>query len=160
MEQIVRWEKRIGDLCHDQCISLSKDVELFLQLDKSDSDHCAYYFIDHGTRTQFWIDDLGPEGPSLPPIASVPYFSELHPVECCRAIIDLVYCRACGRRTILEPCIPFPDALGRPHFQGHGRHHVHAVPSRLYVFEFPFLSKNRPDLCRLYSIQRFVVVRG
>ena len=63
-ERIDSWAKLVEERCSNKLIPLSTDVEVLLQLDDSKPDHCGYYIIDHGTRTQFWIDNPDPNSPN------------------------------------------------------------------------------------------------
>lgn len=113
MDQVVYWAQRLEERCCSEGISLSNDVELFLQLNESEADHCAYYFIKHGTRTQFWIDNVDTEALGLPPTAAcIGGFQ----AECCYTdIINLIDTSACARGAVLETCRAFPDALDQSH---------------------------------------------
>jgi hypothetical protein len=73
MERISYWAKRIENLLFEKDISLSDDVELFLQLEGPD---CAYYFVDHVTHTEFWMDPLDTDHLSLSPVISTSHLSQ------------------------------------------------------------------------------------
>jgi len=45
---------------------LSENVELFLQPEESDDDACGYYFVDHASRTDFWLEDVSSEDVGIP----------------------------------------------------------------------------------------------
>jgi hypothetical protein len=119
MDQVVYWaqrlEERLEELCCSKGISLSNDVELFLQLNELEAEHCAYYFIDHGRRTQFWIDDMDIEALGLAPTVPAACIGGFR-VECCYTdIINLIYTSACAGGAVLETCRAFPDALDQSH---------------------------------------------
>ena len=76
MEKIAFWVKRLEDRCHNEGLSLSNEVELFLQLDETEPDNCAYYFIDHKTRTQFWINNRDTDVLNSPATTSISSLSE------------------------------------------------------------------------------------
>lgn len=50
MAKVSIWITTIKELVVQRNIVLSDSVELFLQID---DDNCAYYFVDHVTRTEF-----------------------------------------------------------------------------------------------------------
>jgi hypothetical protein len=81
MDQVVYWAQVAAQWLNEcRCsegISLPNDVELFLQLNESEAGHCAYYFIEHGTRTQFWIDNMDTQALGLPHTVPVACISEL-----------------------------------------------------------------------------------
>jgi hypothetical protein len=41
--------------------SLPPFAELFLQLDEDDENTCGYYFVDHATKSEFWLKDVTSE---------------------------------------------------------------------------------------------------
>jgi hypothetical protein len=49
-------------------------LELLLQL-KDGEDVCYYYFIDHETRTQFWIHDISTQDLNLYPVTATSHLS-------------------------------------------------------------------------------------
>ncbi|KAF5379101.1 hypothetical protein D9615_005891 [Tricholomella constricta] len=53
MEKVIHWVREIEALLLRKQVVLSDDIELFLQIDDND---CAYYFIDHLSHTEFWLD--------------------------------------------------------------------------------------------------------
>jgi hypothetical protein len=67
MENISHWAKRVEDSLLEKDIPLSENVELFLEPRGSD---CAYYLVDHVTRTEFWMDPLDTEHLNLLPVMS------------------------------------------------------------------------------------------
>jgi hypothetical protein len=69
MERISLWSKMIEDLLFQRNLVISNEIELFIQLD-DDTDSCAYYLIDHSSRTGFWIDALPTDVLGLPPVMS------------------------------------------------------------------------------------------
>jgi hypothetical protein len=48
-------------------IVLSDSVKLFLQIDDDD---CAYYFVNHFTLTEFWLDVLNTDDLNIPLVIS------------------------------------------------------------------------------------------
>ncbi|KAL0946501.1 hypothetical protein HGRIS_012718 [Hohenbuehelia grisea] len=67
LEQITLWALWIENICRDLGISIGADVELFLQIDEAG---CGYYFIDHATRSEFWLEGLDTEELGMPEVAS------------------------------------------------------------------------------------------
>jgi hypothetical protein len=67
MANVSIWITTIEELVAQRNIVLSDNVELFLQIDDDD---CAYYFIDHVTRTEFWLDALNTDDLNIPPVVS------------------------------------------------------------------------------------------
>ncbi|KAF7336161.1 hypothetical protein MVEN_02163500 [Mycena venus] len=61
------WIRYIEGLISDAEITVSGDIELFLQLEGPD---CAYYFVDHATCTQFWLESSDTERLDLPTVTS------------------------------------------------------------------------------------------
>ncbi|KAG2078581.1 hypothetical protein BDR04DRAFT_322279 [Suillus decipiens] len=54
------------DRCADELCDLARkkspnfdadDIELVVQVVPDRTDSCRYYFVDHATRTLFWLDD-------------------------------------------------------------------------------------------------------
>ena len=100
MKRMTCWVKRFHERFIREGISHPDGVELFLQLGDSDeSDSCAYYFIDHGSRKEFWIDPFDPEVLGLPPVTSIPHLSEFCALH--GAMVSLVYFIP---ESILEEC--------------------------------------------------------
>lgn len=87
-ERFESWTKLIEERCRNELIPLSKSVEVLLQLDDLKQGHCGYYLIDHGTRTQFWIDHPGSE--------SSFNSSKSRVVKRCNDIINAIRHRACS----------------------------------------------------------------
>jgi hypothetical protein len=69
MEKIEYAVKWMEDLISQRNVTLSDNVELFLHIDES-SDAISYYFIDHLSRTQFWLDQMPTQVLNLPPVVS------------------------------------------------------------------------------------------
>jgi len=65
--------KSMEDELAKRSLSFSNSVELFLQLSEfgeDDDDEWSYYFIDHSSRTQFWIDHIAADVLDVPAVAS------------------------------------------------------------------------------------------
>jgi hypothetical protein len=53
-------------------ILISEDIELFVEFEEKD---CAYYFVDHATSAQFWLEKSDTEKLDLPYVASTSQLS-------------------------------------------------------------------------------------
>ncbi|KAG6847623.1 hypothetical protein H0H93_006975, partial [Arthromyces matolae] len=73
MERVDYWIKDIEDTLPKKGIVLSDKVELFIEVD--DDNDCAFYFIDHHTRTQFWLDNVTTEDMGIDPVVSPSHLS-------------------------------------------------------------------------------------
>ncbi|SJK98591.1 uncharacterized protein ARMOST_01859 [Armillaria ostoyae] len=67
MAKVDRWTKKIETLLDEKSISVSSNIELFIKIEEDD---CAYYFVDHTTRTEFWLDVIETDALGLPDVAS------------------------------------------------------------------------------------------
>lgn len=67
MAKVGGWSRTIEELIAQKHIVLSDNIELFLQIDDND---CAYYFVDHATRTEFWLDALNTDDLGISAVAS------------------------------------------------------------------------------------------
>ncbi|KAJ7913183.1 hypothetical protein B0H13DRAFT_2470993 [Mycena leptocephala] len=69
MENLSRWIEHIETiLSSDAQVTITRDVELFLELEE---ENCTYYFVNHATCDQFWLEDTDTEELNLPPVISV-----------------------------------------------------------------------------------------
>ncbi|KAJ7664313.1 hypothetical protein B0H17DRAFT_1091939 [Mycena rosella] len=66
--KVTGWIKKIEDIVADKSFPLSDQVELFIKIEGED---CAYYFVDHATRAQTWIEETGTYDLGLPPVVSL-----------------------------------------------------------------------------------------
>ncbi|KAJ7352101.1 hypothetical protein DFH08DRAFT_857956 [Mycena albidolilacea] len=66
-ETVCGWIARIEHLLADMKILISEDIELFVEFKGQD---CAYYFVDHATSAQFWLEKSDTEKLDLPYVAS------------------------------------------------------------------------------------------
>lgn len=55
-EKVARWCSYIEQLSIDRNVFLPDSSELYVQLEEDGG--CLYYFIDHASRTQFWIESV------------------------------------------------------------------------------------------------------
>ncbi|KAF7335713.1 hypothetical protein MVEN_02226800 [Mycena venus] len=62
-----RWIAHIECLLSEVEITVSGDLELFVQLE---GQNCAYYFVDHATCAQFWLENSDTERLGLDPVTS------------------------------------------------------------------------------------------
>ncbi|KAF7334018.1 hypothetical protein MVEN_02307000 [Mycena venus] len=72
LDQVTRWIKKIEDLMADKNFPVSGQLELFIKIEDED---CAYYFVDHATRAESWLEDIDTDNLGLPPVVSL---SQLH----------------------------------------------------------------------------------
>ncbi|KAF8134697.1 hypothetical protein K438DRAFT_1997638 [Mycena galopus ATCC 62051] len=62
-----RWIEHIECLLSDANITISGDIELFVELD---GPNCAYYFVNHATCAQFWLENGDTDSLGLPTVTS------------------------------------------------------------------------------------------
>ncbi|KAJ7645190.1 hypothetical protein DFH06DRAFT_1096919 [Mycena polygramma] len=67
MENVGRWIKHIEALLSDVEIQISEDFELFVEID---GENCAYYFVDHATCAQFWLESSDTDRLGLQQVSS------------------------------------------------------------------------------------------
>lgn len=72
MTRITFWSETIERLLQKNEIVLSAQTELFLQIEDND---CAYYFIDHTARTEFWLDVVSTDDLNMLPVVSPTHLS-------------------------------------------------------------------------------------
>ncbi|TFK26155.1 hypothetical protein FA15DRAFT_667833 [Coprinopsis marcescibilis] len=65
--KITKWISHIEKQALHKSFNLSSSVELYLQLEDDD---CNYYFVDHSTRTLFWLDAFETHEVGLLPVVS------------------------------------------------------------------------------------------
>ncbi len=73
MRKLSFWLTMIEALCEERQIVIHSGVELFIQLEEFG---CAYYFVDHFSRTEFWLDEADTNEIGLPQVASEEHLSE------------------------------------------------------------------------------------
>jgi hypothetical protein len=73
MAKINSYIKIIEELLVEKEIVLSDDVELFIQVGDDDF---TYYFVDHTTRTQFWLDEFDTDDLGLSSVVSATHLSK------------------------------------------------------------------------------------
>ncbi|KAJ6608132.1 hypothetical protein B0H10DRAFT_2303725 [Mycena sp. CBHHK59/15] len=66
-ESISHWIERIQEILTEKKVPISENIELFIKVKGHD---CAYYFVDHSSRIQFWLDDHNTADFGLPPVIS------------------------------------------------------------------------------------------
>jgi len=66
-ETACRWIAHIECLLSDVEVTISGDIELFVELEEQ---NCAYYFVDHATCAQFWLENSDTDRLGLPPVTS------------------------------------------------------------------------------------------
>jgi hypothetical protein len=75
MEKITYWSEGMQEVLAHRGITIGGDVELLLQLDDEDPDSCAYYFVDHATRSVFWLHEVSTQDLNLYPVTSKSHLS-------------------------------------------------------------------------------------
>ncbi|KAJ6473316.1 hypothetical protein DFH09DRAFT_1057753 [Mycena vulgaris] len=68
LDKVTRWIKKIEDIVADKSFPISDQVELFIKIEGED---CAYYFVNHTTRAQSWMEDIDTDELGLPPVVSL-----------------------------------------------------------------------------------------
>ncbi|KAJ7126102.1 hypothetical protein C8R44DRAFT_119891 [Mycena epipterygia] len=68
LDKVTRWLKKIEDIIADKGFPVSDQLELFIKIEDED---CAYYFVDHATRAQSWLEDTDTDDLGLPPVVSL-----------------------------------------------------------------------------------------
>jgi hypothetical protein len=75
MDKIIYWSEGIQALLSHKGTTIGENVELLLQLDDEYPDSCAYYFVDHATRSVFWLHEVSTEDLNLYPVTSKSHLS-------------------------------------------------------------------------------------
>ena len=60
---------------------LPRNAELYVRVDRS-SEECAYYFVDHDTQTEFWVQDIKMEDLGMPSVSSIWHISKGNNCSC------------------------------------------------------------------------------
>ncbi|KAF7355801.1 hypothetical protein MVEN_00908200 [Mycena venus] len=68
LEKVTRWIERIDDLIASKNFPVSDQLELFIKMEDED---CAYYFVDHATQAEAWLEDIDTDDLGLPPVVSL-----------------------------------------------------------------------------------------
>jgi hypothetical protein len=74
MDKISTWASSIEDALRIKGITLSATTELFLEPYEG-LESCGYYFVDHATRSEFWIDRVSTEVLDLQRVVSISHLS-------------------------------------------------------------------------------------
>lgn len=74
MDKISAWANGIEEAFRIKGITLSATIELFLE-PREDLESCGYYFVDHATRSEFWIDQVSTDILDLEPVVSISHLS-------------------------------------------------------------------------------------
>jgi hypothetical protein len=74
MAKVNSWSRMIEELAAEKNIVLSDDVELFLQIDDDD---CTYYFVDHATRMEFWLDEVNTNDLNISGVVSASHLRQI-----------------------------------------------------------------------------------
>ena len=73
-EQLGSWIDLISNVLKQREIQLADTVELYLELEDT-TKSCLYYFVDHATRSVFWLDEHSTEDLYMRPIVSDSHLS-------------------------------------------------------------------------------------
>ncbi|KAJ6615927.1 hypothetical protein B0H10DRAFT_1879518 [Mycena sp. CBHHK59/15] len=68
LDNVTRWIEKIDQVVLDKSFPISDQIELFIKIDDAG---CAYYFVDHATRTQCWLEEMDTYDLGLSPVVSV-----------------------------------------------------------------------------------------
>ncbi|KAJ6586470.1 hypothetical protein DFH09DRAFT_1274909 [Mycena vulgaris] len=68
LKNVCLWIDLIQEMLSNTKTPISGGTELFIKLEDDD---CAYYFVDHVTRTQFWLESSDTDTLGLPPVISI-----------------------------------------------------------------------------------------
>ncbi|TFK49053.1 hypothetical protein OE88DRAFT_1737266 [Heliocybe sulcata] len=63
LEQICKWTIYFAQLLKERDIQDVATIELYLELSP---EGCLYYFVDHSSRREFWLEDINTEALELP----------------------------------------------------------------------------------------------
>jgi hypothetical protein len=74
MDKISAWANGAEDALRIKGIMPSATTELFLEPCET-LESCGYYFVDHTTRTEFWIDQVSTELLQLDGVVSISHLS-------------------------------------------------------------------------------------
>ncbi|KAJ4490175.1 hypothetical protein J3R30DRAFT_3360969 [Lentinula aciculospora] len=72
LDKVLLWVKIIEDLLEEKNIPLSDSVELYILLEDAG---CAYYLVDHASRSQFWLEAIPSEDLGIPNVDSPSHLS-------------------------------------------------------------------------------------
>lgn len=78
--RITRWAEKLDILIENDDLVLPDDYEIFITVAAED-DGCKYYFVDHTTRTVFWLEEIDPErhGLELAQVCSIAHMRTFRP---------------------------------------------------------------------------------
>lgn len=106
MAKVNFWSKSIEDILAQRSATVSDDLELFIQIE---GDDCAYYFVDHSTRTEFWLEAFSTEDLNMFPVVSPSHLSMFLHITLPDAPAHRPS-RTCIRRALLVSYRTFPNA--------------------------------------------------
>ncbi|KAJ3935810.1 MAG: hypothetical protein NXY57DRAFT_957825 [Lentinula lateritia] len=72
LDNVLFWVKLIEAILTEKNIPILPTIELFVLIEETG---CAYYFIDHGSRSQFWLDSIQSEDLGIPDVVSPSHLS-------------------------------------------------------------------------------------
>jgi hypothetical protein len=104
MDKISFWASRVEDALRIKGVIPPATTELFLE-PYEDMETCGYYFIDHTTRSESWIDQVSTEVLQLERVVSISHLSASDVTEFFLCIFNHCYLLRNGsRRTLLDTC--------------------------------------------------------
>ncbi|KAJ7081755.1 hypothetical protein C8R44DRAFT_823400 [Mycena epipterygia] len=68
LENVCCWIDHIQQILSNTQPRVSGAIELFIKLEE---ENCAYYFVDHATRAQFWLESSSTDELGQPPVISI-----------------------------------------------------------------------------------------
>ncbi|KAJ3736665.1 hypothetical protein DFJ43DRAFT_1050094 [Lentinula guzmanii] len=72
LDTVVFWIKKIEALIEEKNMPLSDSIELYILIEDTG---CAYYFIDHASRSLFWLEAIPSEQLNIPDVGSSSHLS-------------------------------------------------------------------------------------
>lgn len=70
LERVLHWTQEIDHAIRRSGIPSSDNFELSLALDADDESSCLYYFVDHSTRSTFWLEPIPTTLLGMSPVVS------------------------------------------------------------------------------------------
>jgi hypothetical protein len=74
LEKISSWANSIEEALKVKGVKPSSTTELFLE-PYDGLETCGYYFVDHSTRSEFWLDQVSTEALDLGQVVSISHLS-------------------------------------------------------------------------------------
>ncbi|PIL31933.1 hypothetical protein GSI_06637 [Ganoderma sinense ZZ0214-1] len=97
--RITTWTEKMDILIEAEDLVLPEDYEIFITV-AADNDGCKYYFVDHTTRTVFWLEEIDPgrHGLELAQVCSITHMHQLtsddstfpYSAEQCKQYLEII----------------------------------------------------------------------